>query len=185
MVNLSDGVTGVLIDGVDVLAPASNIQVGEECEECDVTTMFEPDPNWQHTDSAGHYHARATDRPFYPTLVERKRLHEAYEYDGDGDDCRMDEWYEPYLVCALCEEEIKPGVRPGERRSMPGRRRVDLMIAFPPGLTPSIIEQRKRCSVAVLFGQRVKLFGIAEATISRLGPHGCEMQFLFHAAGTR
>lgn len=66
----------------------------------------EADPEWQHTDAAGHVHRyeREYDGGWAtPTLIKRTRtVHD--EYEGDS-------WEETYLACLECGEEIEPGRR--------------------------------------------------------------------------
>jgi hypothetical protein len=91
-----------------------------ETESIDVTAISEPDPNWTFTDKAGHAHSYVADRPGgpYPTLEYRTRHDHADdgECDADGDQ----EFCYPVLVCRVCGQPVKPGVRAGQPTRIPG-----------------------------------------------------------------
>jgi hypothetical protein len=173
----------VLIDGVEVQAidAALDFQV----DQVDVTALFEIDPLWQYTDRAGHYHAHSKDTPHYPTLVERVRHHEAVTSEDDDDEWDGDEheWDERYLVCALCEEEIKPGMRSGQPRTVPGRQRTEATITIPAGVDGP--PTRTPCSLAFYVGDAVRAFGIAIGNIEGGTLDHYRIRYLFTAAGRR
>lgn len=77
----------------------------------DVTTNLpRPDPNWRHTDRAGHRHHMQPGRAPYPTL--RTVVDDAWWCS----DC-ADEHTDRHLECAQCGETITPGtVGPGAGR---------------------------------------------------------------------
>lgn len=89
-----------------------------EVIEYQSVTATKPDPNWTHTDAAGHWHAYATDGEL-PTLLARIR-HVECAGGCDDEPCEgydVTDWY-----CRICNEEVQPGRLPDtEPKSMPGR----------------------------------------------------------------
>jgi hypothetical protein len=85
--------------------PASGTVVVKQ-ELIDITTEFEPDPTWVHTDSHGHEHRwvlDADDR--LPTLVEVDDAEPHWCPDCQGD-------YQPWhYECRLCGDTVKPTTR--------------------------------------------------------------------------
>lgn len=80
-------------------------------DRIDVTSLGpRPDPNWRHTDRAGHHHHMQQGPDPYPTL--RTVVDDAWWCD----DC-ADEHTDRHLECAQCGETIVPGtVGPGATR---------------------------------------------------------------------
>jgi hypothetical protein len=81
---------------------------GELRAEADVIEVtsngMRPDPKWRFTDAHGHEHYRADDGTC-PTLVNV--VDDTYWcFDCD------DEHTDSHLGCAICGEEIKPGLLP-------------------------------------------------------------------------
>lgn len=91
-------------------------------EKVDVTTnMPKLDPDWTWTDEAGHVH-RNVPRTYV-------RHQEPDWIDEDGDEHPGDSWN----VCPLCDEEVRPGMRPptGFREYIPGPKTAKL--TYPDG----------------------------------------------------
>lgn len=101
--------------------PPAPATLHTEREQIDITTRHEPDPNWEHVDPAGHYHARANngDDPAsnYPTLLGDV---EHVDCNGTcGGDC---EGYDTTVWrCRACGDVVQPGSRETDgRRYMDG-----------------------------------------------------------------
>lgn len=97
--------------------PGFTIEVTQDW--LDVSSMFEPDPNWRYIDAKGHGHYYHSDKTPYPTLKWRKNM----VTDEDGE-----KWDAGWYQCPRCRERIKPGIRSGEGRKIPGLRHITLII---------------------------------------------------------
>jgi hypothetical protein len=104
-----------------------------ETEQIDVTAATEthPDPRWEVTDRAGHYHAWTTDGTL-PTLTETSEHQEcAGGHDADFDCC---EGYEVTVHhCTICGERVEPATiaSTGTRRLIPGRESWTVKVTMP------------------------------------------------------
>lgn len=95
-----------------------------ETDSIDITTMYghsEPDHAWTFVDGAGHFHAFDKDGKL-PTLAERvEESDPEWEPDDEYDYEDLRRW----MVCVLCESEVKPQYRhvpaPPGRQFAPGR----------------------------------------------------------------
>jgi hypothetical protein len=78
-----------------------------------------PDPKWEHIDTNGHYHARDLDEKTYPTLTTRM---EHIDCDGScGGTCDDEGFTVVRYHCAVCDEEVKPGLIDGPHSlTLPG-----------------------------------------------------------------
>lgn len=104
----------ITIDGV-----ATTGTLTREVEQVDVSLSVEsrPDPSWEYTDAAGHFHAWGSDGKL-PTL-KSVLLHEPCSQN----DC-CDGYDSTTLRCIVCDEEVFPGHivnRNPPRRSILGR----------------------------------------------------------------
>lgn len=83
--------------------PFGELRIEQEMTE--VTAMAEPDPNWRYTDRHGHEHAYVPgEGDHYPTQV----IVEDEPYWCE--DCEEEHQFN-HRECAICGEEITPGVR--------------------------------------------------------------------------
>jgi hypothetical protein len=82
----------------------------------------EPDPEWTHLDTAGHFHAWAIDlsgKPHTPTLVGKPEEVPC----ENGPECEAGcvahggTWETVLQRCIVCDEEVEPGMRGTGRRS--------------------------------------------------------------------
>ena len=97
--------------------PVPVVSVDVETESIDITSIsdMKPDPKWEFTDAAGHYHAY-TDKGETPTL-------EQVGEDYWCQDCN-DHHTDYTTQCTLCGEEVNPRrIETGGtfKKSMPGR----------------------------------------------------------------
>lgn len=141
-----------------------------ETEMVDVTLARKtsPDPNWTYVDSAGHYHALASDGTL-PTLTATTEHRECGGACG-ADEC---EGYDVTVYeCAICGAEVEPGritTYPAGREFMPGRTSWTVQV-------PRNVD-RGLLSVRVEVGDRT-FFGVAERVSGRAegGPDGIRVQ---------
>lgn len=84
------------------------------------TNLPQPDPQWEFTDPAGHYHARDADKKEYPTLEARS---EHVDCDGScGGVCEGEGYTDIRYSCRICGAEIEPGSKEGPHSFVvPGR----------------------------------------------------------------
>lgn len=101
------------------------------------TGLPQPDPSWEYTDRAGHYHAydQAGDRARgweLPTLAART---ERVECDGSCNGVCEGEGYDvTRYSCRICNEDVTPGLSPGPHSfTIPGlknwRVEVDALVS--------------------------------------------------------
>lgn len=141
---------------------ALTAELSEDLGRVDVTPLCEPDPGWEATDRAGHYHAMSRRKPYYPTLEGR---HECVGHDR-GPACEEDEAeHRSVYRCRVCGEEVAPATRVGTwRRYAPGMLtwRLTLELARRPAWGGPV-------SVRVAVGgDRGEAFGVAELAEVRL-----------------
>lgn len=105
-------VLDVRINNISVIAASITADV----DRVDVTTRFEPDPDWISKDSADHMHGFTADGKL-PTL-NRLDIHEDCTDETHEDGCEG--WDRPEYHCLVCDEIVKPQMR--ETR---GRRYID------------------------------------------------------------
>lgn len=90
-----------------------------EREMIEVTSGWpKPDKSWTYTDQQGHEHRYDDGWPTLVTVVERTYW---------CDECN-DEHQDTHLACAICGEEIAPGMKPPSlaREFIPGQIRATL-----------------------------------------------------------
>lgn len=99
-------------------------EISIETESIDITsglTTMKPDPKWEFTDKAGHWHAVTSDGK-YPTLEDYVK---ALPCPGGCGDPECEGVRETRYRCRICQKRIKPALvvdsYPGEVRRMPGR----------------------------------------------------------------
>ncbi len=96
-----------------------------EREHVDVTTRWERDPDWTHTDSAGHFHAYDQDGKL-PTLDKEST---PAPCDGTcGGACGGEGYTHTTYRCGLCREVVEPQIRPGRRKTIPGRYDIEIVV---------------------------------------------------------
>lgn len=85
-------------------------------EPINVTTLYEPDPSWRFTDTAGHFHQwhnrkgpadryHVTEQYFIPTLRYIIEVEATDEYPETG-----------HYACQFCGERVRPGYEHGAYR---------------------------------------------------------------------
>lgn len=107
------------VDGVEV--EAVEVTITQEVER--VTTMDGgPDPYWQHSDAAGHFHAYDFTGKT-PTLVE-------HTTEASWCETCQDTHGETFLICRLCGEKVVPRRKAGPGHfDVPGPREARLLVA--------------------------------------------------------
>lgn len=87
------------------------LEITQEVEMVASLFASKPDPTWEHTDDAGHYHAWTGDGKL-PTLevkVEHKPC------DGScGDTCGGEGYTVIHYHCRICQVELQPGKLPDQ-----------------------------------------------------------------------
>lgn len=143
-----------------------------ETERIDVTmaTLVEPDPNWQHTDQQGHYHAWSADGEL-PTLTARSE----HRYCDGIHHFPVDDLCEGYDVtlyaCSLCGEDIEPGTvtRHGVPKTIPGLQ-TWTVVAYDVIVGRDPVSLRVETGAGVVFGFAVPTDVVAE--LGAAGPSG-------------
>lgn len=138
------------VDGAEPVAAQIQIRRNDRVEW---TNQPKPDPKWQYVDAAGHFHAYDHDGRSTPTLVDR---HEHRECDGScGGVCDGEGYDIVHSFCAICDEEIQPGMTPGPHSFMiEGLMDWEIVVETP-------LTKPGKVSIVVTAGQW-ELFGIAE-----------------------
>lgn len=97
----------------------AEVQVRESFEMVRSESAVKPDPEWEHTDSNGHFHAFAGDEKT-PTLT---RYDVQIACDGScGDVCEGEGYSEPRWKCAICGEAVEPQFIPDVKARTKGIR---------------------------------------------------------------
>lgn len=128
------------------------------------TNLPRPNTRWEHTDSAGHYHAHSDDEDDrYPTLSTSA---EHVDCDGScGGQCEGEGYTVTRYACRICGEVIQPGVLDGPHTfRLPGLKHWTVVVvnaAVMPGQVSVRIEADDRM-----------WFGIAERVHFENGPDG-------------
>lgn len=138
-----------------------------EDEHIDITTEFEPDPTWEYVDPAGHYHARSTGDPAFPTL---KTLREHVDCDRPAhEDCEG--YTRTTYQCLVCEALVEPRHRRTEgRRFMRGMQSWSVEVC-------QHVEGSERVSVVVNTPQGKRFgFAIPAGFQAESGPDGIEVR---------
>lgn len=168
MTVIARGLT-VSINGGEPLTCTVEVEQSWIDVSTDIATR--PDPGWEHTDPAGHYHAhdKAGDLPtLKPTQVHVLCTGGCAAADDDDETC------EGYTVteyrCALCGAQVQPRYVPDREarsRQMPGRTQWTVTIDGFNGSVPQI--GSGPCSVKIEGGARTR-FGLAQIVEERVGP---------------
>jgi hypothetical protein len=148
--------------------PGWPCQLRTETERIDVSTAGpKVDTRWTHTDGAGHYHAynqRAEgQRDRYPTLVTRTEVVPCAipEHDEDCDGANITHWH-----CAICDEELTPGLIPGPHyATTDGPMSWTVKVAVPVDQLSLLVNRRTPVSLRIAYSETGhELFGIAHVS---------------------
>ncbi len=153
----------VILDGRDVSAIVGTVILHIETERVDVTTRYEPDPQWTFTDAAGHFHAYSfNDR--HSTLPTVNYITVQEPCNGcDDDNCEGFERREYH--CLICSELVEPKTRKTTgRKYQPGLRtwRLDFRTS-----DTEAFEHKKTYSVVLKGFDTDEQFGVAHLQTAR------------------
>lgn len=159
----------VTIDGISL----HSADLAVEHSQIDVTTEKEPDPDWTHTDAAGHFHAYSLDggKATLPTLDPK-----LIDVPCTGE-CGSDGPCEGYTIteyrCKICGEKTEPQWRyTSGQKYIPGRKswRVSVTGRY------EDLEPKDRALVSVaIYEDRdggVTQFGVGYFRITEMTPTG-------------
>jgi hypothetical protein len=171
----------IIIDDISVSAIADTVILNIDQEALDVTTEYEPDPDWAFVDTEGHFHAYSFDasgRSSLPTLTGSTIT----EPCNGCDDADCEGFQRTEYHCLLCGDLAAPRHRRTEgRKTIPGRENWNLNFKTRE-LAASWSYRGARCSIVLNGFTREQLFGIA--TLDTMTQHiGGWLTVGFTAAG--